>query len=832
MQPTPTSRLLVTTALAALAAPAVAQCTNTWEPGYGCPGVNGQVDAMTRWDPDGAGPAAEQIALVGPFTIAGRIGVQGFATWSLQTRTFAVPPPPPGCDVVDGRLNIHSMATTVQGELVVSYRASHCGRVAKWNGGQWARLGGDFESAATSLLLHGNGDLFAAGSFGRVGTVVAPGIARWNGTAWEPIGTGFACRGTALASGPGGELLVAGSVGIGTPTLLPGVARWNGAAWSMVGNALTGTQPLPVAVASAGGQRYVATSGGILLRLVGGSWLQVPGAPNRCAKLWPSASGKLLVIGSNVGYVVGGGAVEHPWFGTLAPTTGAWTARAGSTLEPFLPTRYTSIVELAGGAFVIGGRTTEFANVALWTGSRWDALGDGPGDGVRCAVAIDDEQFYVGGTFETVGGKRANGVARWDGSTWHRLGRGLEGDVADLALLPNGDLVAGGWIVMSGASGLTFGLARWNGTRWTDFGSVTAGTSPWAVRSLHRRPNGDLVVGGLFTDASGVPCSNVASWNGSNWSNLSGGVADEVIAIAEGPTGNLLLATSHQVLEHQGGTTWVSRLSTTDRLTDLAVLPDGRLVTTGTEQTLLLGSYLVDRAVIQVGSVRYVEQNDSKATNLTTLPGGDLLAFGRFFLLSSGTSTVVCPTSCVRIPADAASPLVAGPDVTDLVDADAFPNGDLLLVARPRRPGQDVWQVGRLSTTCPAVAASTGSGCAANALVATSLPWLGATTRATATGLPANSFAIDVLGLGSVSLPLASLLPIGQPGCDLLVSPDLFGVQLATTGQVEVALALPNDPMLVGAVLHRQVLALAANAAGVPNALTSTNALRLTIGAF
>lgn len=832
MKPTPACRLLVATALAALAAPAVAQCTNRWEPGYGCPGVNGQVDAMTRWDPDGAGPAAEELALAGPFTIAGRIGVQGFATWSTQTRTFATLPPPPGCNTFDGRLAIGRMTATAQGELVVAYFMGTSTRVARWNGSQWNVLGGSFDAGVTSLLLRPNGELLAAGSFGTIGTVVAPGIASWNGTAWQAIGSGFTCAATAIANGPAGEILVAGAVGVGTPTRVPGVASWNGVAWSMLGAALTGSQLPPVAVASAGGQSYVATGAGDLFRLVGATWVTVSGGPSRTKTLQTSANGRLLATGSTIAYIVGGGMVEHPWFGSLAPTTGTWTAMAGATAAPFVPTRYTSLVELSGGAFVIGGRMTDWSNVALWTGSRWDALGDGPANGVRCAVAIDDEQFYVGGTFETVGGKPANGVARWDGTTWQRLGRGPIGDIADLALLPNGDLIAGGSFGITSATTSSFGLARWDGSTWSAFGGVGGGGSlAPEVTSLLRRQNGDLVVGGRFTDVASVPCSNVARWNGSAWSNLSGGVTDRVVALAEGPTGNLLVATAHQVLEHQGGTTWVVRMSTTDWITDLAVLPDGRLVTIGYGQQSLFGAPM-DFAVIDVGGVRHVDPGTSRATKLTALPGGDLLASGNFFLLSSGTSTVACPTSCVRIPADAASPLVAGPDVADLVDGDAFPNGDRLLVARPGRPGQAVWQVGRLSTTCPAGAASTGGGCAANALVATSLPWLGATTRATATGLPANSFAIDVLGLGSVSLPLASLLPIGQPGCDLLVSPDLFGVQLAANGQVEVALALPNAPTLVGGVLHRQVLALTANAAGAPNALTSTNALRLTIGAF
>ena len=79
MDPKPLSHLLAASALAALATSAAAQCTNVWLPGYGCPGVNGQVAAMTQWDPDGAGPAPALIVLAGSFSVAGPVATAGLA---------------------------------------------------------------------------------------------------------------------------------------------------------------------------------------------------------------------------------------------------------------------------------------------------------------------------------------------------------------------------------------------------------------------------------------------------------------------------------------------------------------------------------------------------------------------------------------------------------------------------------------------------------------------------------------------------------------------------------------------------------------------------------
>ena len=60
------------------------------------------------------------------------------------------------------------------------------------------------------------------------------------------------------------------------------------------------------------------------------------------------------------------------------------------------------------------------------------------------------------------------------------------------------------------------GSQRWNGTdgRALAFGG------------------GTVYVGGLFTNAGGVPANNVAAWNGSAWSALGGGLGSNVNALA------------------------------------------------------------------------------------------------------------------------------------------------------------------------------------------------------------------------------------------------------------------------------------------------------------
>lgn len=175
-----------------------------------------------------------------------------------------------------------------------------------------------------------------------------------------------------------------------------------------------------------------------------------------------------------------------------------------------------------------------------------------------------------------------------------------------------------------------------------------------------------------------------------------------------------------------------------------------------------------------------------------------------------------------------------GTDVNGTVAAFAHePDGDVLAGGEgPVSSGLLM----RLTTTCPALATPSGAGCigsgGANVLTATSLPWIGASFTATATGMPANGLALRVLGITTVSTPLAAILPQGTPGCSLLVAPDLLDLYLLTANTVVTSFAIPNALALATQTLHQQVVALDLSPLGAITALTSTNALSLTIGAL
>lgn len=202
----------------------------------------------------------------------------------------------------------------------------------------------------------------------------------------------------------------------------------------------------------------------------------------------------------------------------------------------------------AGGRFNSAGGVAA-TNIARWDGTNWSNIGalylpDTPNANWAAAVyslILDGTDLIAGGTFFSAGGTLATNVARWDGSAWHPLGDGLgildtfarPAAVYDLAKHGT-NLFAAGVFINSGPVGTT-NLARWNGASWEPVGHGVAGGAGYylwngetyeeysgVAYTLCSTPTG-LLVGGDFTQASGMAVTNLARWDGTNW--LAMGVA-------------------------------------------------------------------------------------------------------------------------------------------------------------------------------------------------------------------------------------------------------------------------------------------------------------------
>jgi hypothetical protein len=291
-------------------------------------------------------------------------------------------------------------------------------------------------------------------------------------------------------------------------------------------------------------------------------------------------------------------------------------------------------------------------------------------------------ELIVGGEFSVAGTVVANGIARWDGTSWSplgsglTLGSGLNGGVYALAELPNGDLVAGGEFTIAGGVPANR-IARWNGSSWSPFGSGMDST----VGSLAVLPNGDLVAGGSFTTAGDVTANRIARWNGSSWASLGSGMSSVVRALAVLPNGDLVAGgffttaggVSANRIARWDGASWAPLGSgMTGCVSALAVLPNGDLVAGGWFATA--GGVTANRIARWDGSSWYPLGLGLSGTGgwaLSVLPNGDLVAGGDFTTAGGVTANRIA-----RWDGSSWAPLGSGMNGSVSTLA-VLPNGDI-----------------------------------------------------------------------------------------------------------------------------------------------------------
>lgn len=377
--------------------------------------------------------------------------------------------------------------------------------IGRWDGTAWSPLGGGIVGSLGSMAVHAlvtlpNNQVIAAGDFFLASQVSTSHVARWDGTNWSPLGEGLNRPAFALGLLPNGDLIAGGRFWAAGGVGVQSTARWNGSTWSALGS---GTNLGPAALAA----------------LPGGGF---------------AAGGYFLTIG-----------------GIVAHRVARWTGAAWVPLGSGTNDEVAALCVLPNGDLVAGGYFTAAGGVAAlriarWNGTAWQPLGGGMNGPVFALAVLPNGDLIAGGSFSSAGGLSAGRIARWDGSAWSALGAGVVGDVFALAVLPNGDVVAGGAFSSAGGTPANC-IARWDGTAWSPLGSGMASTNPLSpsVNALAVLPNGDVIAGGEFDLAGGVAARAVARWDGSAWWPLGAGLSSPwgtAHAVAVLPDGDVVVA--------------------------------------------------------------------------------------------------------------------------------------------------------------------------------------------------------------------------------------------------------------------------------------------------
>ena len=523
---------------AAIGLPAVAGIGATidqnWESRFVfAPGPNGEVYSMV-----GMGA---NLYVGGAFNRAGDVTTGGVARWDgtkwnplgsgsgINGTVFAL--------VTDG-------TNLFAGGRFTSADGVGATNIAHWNGTNWSSIGAlylpggpnAYRTSVTTLAVDGT-NLYAGGIFYTAGGTLATNVARWNGQSWQALGDGLGTAGVGdsfyvlnLAKhGPDlyavGQFLFSGASGA------TNLARWNGVTWEQVGGGLSGGGSgyyWNGGVFSGYGQALCSTGRGLLVggnfNFAGGqsltnlalwdgtNWSSVGGCDQPVVRIFPDDTNQ-IVLGhfTQIGGIAAAG---------VARLSGSnWSALGQGVIPSAIAATRVGTNLFIGGNFQIAGGASA-GYVARWSGADWQPLipgkGTAPADWVNALVVGADGDLYVGGGFATVGEALANGVARYDGTNWFALVNGSPGlDVHSIALVKTNVYVAGNFsLPLAGIAN----LARWDGGNWVSLGGGLGndGYGPY-VASLAAGTSKLFVAGG-FTSAGGLPATNLACWDGNQWS--------------------------------------------------------------------------------------------------------------------------------------------------------------------------------------------------------------------------------------------------------------------------------------------------------------------------
>lgn len=484
--------LVLAMVIACLVPTARAQTScDEWREGGGVPGVNSILRALISWDPDGIGPRPPLLVAAGDFPAAGSTLAGRIAAWDGGSWQAFVDAGGNGLD----RNAIASALAVYNGEVIVGGLIATAGgqavnNIARWNGSRWATLPGSPAFTSVNSLVTFQGLL------------VVNNTHTWNGSVWAPVTTQGAPAGATVPTGPlveyNGELVAVG-----------GFPGWSG----MAALGPTGWRELPGGGID-GTVRSVAVIGSNLY--VTGVFFQAGSVfANNIAK-WDGAQWSALIASDGMN------GLDRP----AGQCLGVYAGKLVVFPEPAL---------------------TNDSSVPLrqWTGSDWQVLGtiSLPGFMPRVNAIVEfNGELVVGGIFLAANGVSLNNVARFDGSVWRSLlgERGVKGlnNSAWCFGEYNSELIAGGYFKLADGR-LVNNVAAWNGSTWRPLAGPNGipGMNAGFVGTIQSNGSvlvnafavygGQLIAGGSFSQAGGMPARNVASWNGTQWQGLIGAAAPD-----------------------------------------------------------------------------------------------------------------------------------------------------------------------------------------------------------------------------------------------------------------------------------------------------------------
>ncbi len=275
---------------------------------------------------------------------------------------------------------------------------------------------------------------------------------------------------------------------------------------------------------------------------------------------------------------------------------------------------------------------------------------------VRALAIFPNGDFMAGGSFSVIDGQAApNKLARYSFATgtWSPLTVGTNASIVyALAVMPNGDLLAGGnFNSIGGAAVRQFGRYDFTTQTWSDLGY---GNNGGAVEAILILPNNDVIIGGSISRIAGVVAQHIGRYTPSTgvWTRMNSNFnssGDKVTSLALAPDGTVIMGGVY--LSRGSGTPRIQRYHPVDNtwsslgtglnntVSAVVVLPDGDVIAGGSFTSA--GGIAVSRlARYNPGTDTWSNMGGGTAgafgyiNALTLLPDGDVVAGGSFTSVS------------------------------------------------------------------------------------------------------------------------------------------------------------------------------------------------------
>jgi len=353
--------------------------------------------------------------------------------------------------------------------------------VAVWNGSSWSAVGGGIPSLIVYALAFNGSDLYAGGQFTQAGTVPATNIARWNGANWNSVGGGLSGTSANVLSLAvfNGSVCAAGTFTDAGGLKVSNFAVWNGSSWSSANGGVSAT-----------GYRVINNGNNVL---VGGNFLVANNQLMNGIASWDGSNWSSL--------------------GTTGHHNGVYAVPLAFAADG-------TNLYAAGSSIAYAGQTN-LNLIGRFDGTNWYALGSGIsgssaitgpiGTGVR-TLALAGTNLYAGGYFTNAGGVSASNIAVWNGSNWSAMGNGPGGAVYSILVRTNGIYTVGAPFYNSSYFNSPF-FSKWDGNSWQSVAINLPPFTDWETLDFRQSlPSAPTFTSAVIFISVNIPTSHPVTW--------------------------------------------------------------------------------------------------------------------------------------------------------------------------------------------------------------------------------------------------------------------------------------------------------------------------------